>query len=78
MKPDPDAVRLVASKHAAYWDDLRLADYVGGPFADRSGGLITFAAHDDAEAQRTVESDPFRVEGLIELHWLKVWMPTTD
>jgi uncharacterized protein YciI len=78
MKPDPVRVRLVASKHAAYWHELQLADYAGGPFADRSGGLITFAADDDSQAQRTVESDPFMVERLIEAHWLKAWTPTTD
>jgi hypothetical protein len=41
MKDDPDRVRAVAPEHAAYWRDLALHRYLGGPFADRSGGLIT-------------------------------------
>ena len=39
-----DRVRAVAPGHAAYWRDLGLGHYLGGPFADRSGGLITFEA----------------------------------
>src|SRR4029450_12491324 len=42
MKDDPAAVRELAPKHAAYWHELGLAEYIGGPFADRSGGLISF------------------------------------
>jgi uncharacterized protein YciI len=78
MKADPDAVRLVAPRHAAYWNKLQLAGYVGGPFADRTGGLIIFEAPDDVEAQRTVTADPFTLEGLIAVHWLKEWTPAAD
>jgi hypothetical protein len=38
MKDAPDRVRATAPKHAAYWRELGLGDYLGGPFADRSGG----------------------------------------
>jgi hypothetical protein len=44
MKDDPNGVRDVAPKHTAYWQKLGLAEYIGGPFADRSGGLISFDA----------------------------------
>ena len=75
MKANPDAVRLVAPRHAAYWNKRQLAGYVGGPFADHTGGLITFEANDDLEAQGTVTADPFTLEGLIAVHWLKEWTP---
>ena len=73
MKADPDRVRAVAPRHASYWRGLRLAHYVGGPFEDRSGGLITFDAEDATQARRAVREDPFILEGLVEEHWLKKW-----
>lgn len=40
MKGEPDRVRTVAPEHAAYWDDLEAPNYLGGPYAGQSGGLI--------------------------------------
>jgi hypothetical protein len=74
MKDAPDRVRAAAPKHAAYWRELGLRDYLGGPFADRSGGLITFQAASDAEAGRLVANDPFLSEGLLKRHWVKQWL----
>ena len=54
-----------------------LAHYLGGPFEDRTGGLITFDADDAAQAQRAVREDPFVLEGLVEAHWLKQWTPAS-
>jgi len=53
---------------------LALQDYAGGPFADRSGGLITFDVASGEEAERLVADDPFLREDLLERHWLKQWM----
>jgi len=78
MKADPDRVRLVAPRHAAYWRQLGLARYTGGPFADRTGGLITFDAGDAAAAERAVRGDPFILAGLIDVKWLKRWTPEPD
>jgi hypothetical protein len=50
-------VREVAPKHAAYWHELRLPEYVGGPFADRSGGLISFEAPVEGSASPRAKSD---------------------
>jgi uncharacterized protein YciI len=52
-----------------------LTGYLGGPFADRTGGLITFQADDDQQAKRAVDTDPFVQEGLLEVYWLKQWAP---
>jgi len=41
MRNATDRVRSTAPAHAAYWPGLRLMNYSGGPFADRSGGPIT-------------------------------------
>ena len=46
--------------------------YLGGPFEDRTGGLITFDANDTA-AEGAVLEDPFVREDLVEARWLKQW-----
>lgn len=74
MRDVADRVRAVAPDHAAYWRDLGLRDYAGGPFADRSGGLITFDVASGEEAERLVADDPFLREDLLERHWLEQWM----
>lgn len=73
MRGDPDRVRAVAPAHAAYWRGLALPGYQGGPFRDRTGGLIMFDHESEQEAERCASDDPFRREGLLEGHWLKVW-----
>lgn len=74
MRDVADRVRAVAPDHAAYWRDLALQDFAGGPFADRSGGLITFDVASGEEAERLVADDPFLREDLLERHWLEQWM----
>lgn len=74
MRHAPDRVPAVAAEHAAYWQGLGLRDYLGGPFADRSGGLITFCTGSAGEAEQLVADDPFVREGLLERRWVKEWM----
>ena len=74
MTAEPDRIRTIAPEHAAYWRARGLPDYLGGPFADRSGGLITFRAGTEAEAERLVAEDPFVRAGLIERRWTKEWL----
>jgi uncharacterized protein YciI len=75
MKDDPDRVRAMVGRHVAHWKELGLPGYLGGPFEDRTGGLITFEAQDGDQARRAVDADPFVREGLLEEHWLKQWTP---
>jgi hypothetical protein len=44
MKNTPDRIRGIVPAHIAYWKNSNLQNYIGGPFADRSGGLISFEA----------------------------------
>jgi uncharacterized protein YciI len=74
MNEATERVFAAAPKHAAYWKALALPHYLGGPFSDRSGGLITFETDSDAEAERLVANDPFLQQGLLERHWVKRWM----
>ena len=73
MAKDPDRVREVGPQHAAYWQGLDLPNSLGGPFADRSGGLITFEARSVEEAEQLAADDPFVREGLLASRWLKEW-----
>jgi hypothetical protein len=50
MRNDADRVRAAEPRHAANRRPLGLDDYVGGPFEDRSGGLITFGVESDIQA----------------------------
>jgi hypothetical protein len=74
MKQEPYRVRAAAPSHAAYWQALALDRYRGGPFADRSGGLIVFDGESQEHAERLVSGDPFLREGLLEQHWIKEWL----
>ena len=74
MVDTPDRVREAAPLHAAYWQQRAPRGYLGGPFADRSGGLITFEADNPAQAQQLVGEDPFLREGLLSSWWLEHWL----
>ena len=74
MREEPDRVRAVAPQHAAYWRGLDGRGYIGGPFADRSGGLITFEIDSNEEARRLIAADPFVQQDLLEASWMKEWI----
>jgi uncharacterized protein YciI len=74
MKAEPERVRAVAPKHSAYWRQLGVRGYQGGPFQDRSGGLVTFESNSRQEAERLIRADPFVQEDLLESSWVKQWL----
>jgi uncharacterized protein YciI len=74
MKRDADRVRAVVPQHVAYWNGLRIAEYLGGPFEDRSGGLITFEIGSIEEAERLIGADPFAREDVLESAFVKRWI----
>ena len=76
MQDEPDRVLAVAPQHVAYWQTIAAAGYLGGPFADRSGGLITFEANSRERAEKLTAHDPFARHGLLDRHWLKEWAIT--
>ncbi len=75
MKPAPDRVREVVPLHVKYWQASRVNGYLGGPFTDRTGGLILFETASLENATAVVEADPFVAHGLIATKWLKEWLP---
>jgi hypothetical protein len=75
MKDEAARVREVAPHHARYWSETGSAER-GGPFSDRSGGLIIIDAADEGAAGQLVANDPFQRAALLEQWWLKAWQPT--
>lgn len=74
MMDQPEKADLVVPEHIEYWNMLELEDYLGGPFQDRTGGLISFSVKDQESAEAIVENAPFVREGLLERYWLKIWL----
>ncbi len=74
MKKDVEKIREIVPGHVRYWKDNKPANYSGGPFADRSGGLIVFEAEGMGAAEELADNDPFVIERVIEAKWLKEWI----
>ena len=74
MQDEPERIAHVAPKHVDYWHRLSPPEYAGGPFSDRSGGLIIFAAENHEAAADMAREDPFMRENLLAQCWLKEWV----
>ena len=72
-RKSPDKLEPVVPAHVQYWHQANLSNYQGGPFAVRTGGLISFTAPSRQAAAALVAQDPFVRADLIECHWLKEW-----
>lgn len=75
MKKEPEKIGQIVPQHIEYWQELNLTGYMGGPFSDRSGGLIIFNCESKEKAELLVSGDPFVSEGLLTQTWLKEWIP---
>jgi hypothetical protein len=73
MVQESESIADAVPRHVRYWVTHRPPGYRGGPFADRSGGLIVFEASSLASADELVQNDPFVKEGLLARSWLKEW-----
>lgn len=74
VRREPARIQSVVPAHVAYWRELNLNDYMGGPFVDQSGGLITFETESLEEATRIIMNDPLVLDDLIENKWIKEWV----
>jgi uncharacterized protein YciI len=75
MKNEPEQILQKVQSHVLYWKERDLTDYRGGPFSDRSGGLIMFSAKDLENVNASVAGDPFIQNDLIDRMWIKEWCP---
>ena len=74
MKDNPEKIRNIIPEHIRYWKDSKPINYSGGPFSDRSGGLILFEAENMEAATKLAMNDPFVVQDIIENKWVKEWI----
>ncbi len=74
MKNDPERIREIVPGHIRYWKDNKPVNYSGGPFVDRSGGLIVFDAEGMGAAEKLAGNDPFVIEQVLETRWIKEWI----
>ena len=70
----PEKIQQVVPAHVEYWKTAILKEYMGGPFADRTGGLISFVVSSMEEAAEIIRQDPFVLEALIDQKWIKEWI----
>ena len=71
---DPEKIRQVVPAHVEYWKTANIQDYMGGPFADRTGGSISFIASSLEAATTIILQDPFILEDLMAEKWIKEWI----
>ncbi|HEX6306431.1 MAG TPA: YciI family protein [Anaerolineales bacterium] len=72
---EPEKIKQVVPDHVQYWKTAKLKGYIGGPFGDRTGGLISFVVPNLQAAMQIILQDPFIREDLIEEKWVKEWIP---
>lgn len=72
---EPEKIRQVVLAHVQYWKTANLNKYMGGPFSDRTGGLVSFFASSMEKAREIILQDPFALEDLIDEKWIKEWVP---
>ena len=64
-------VAKLAADHTKYWEKIKVQ---GGPFADYSGGFISFRAENLEQAISTISHDPFFSSDLLSQYWIKEWI----
>ena len=74
LKPLYDKIRQIKSQHTDYWENVKMKNYIGGIFADNSGGIISFSANGLEEISEIILNDPFNKQNLIENRLIKEWI----
>jgi uncharacterized protein YciI len=72
---EPEKIRQVVPAHVEYWRTAGLIGYMGGPFGDRTGGMVSFVAPSLLVATNIIMRDPFVLEKLVDQTWIKEWLP---
>lgn len=69
-----ERIRQVVPAHIQYWKTVGSRGHLGGPFGDRTGGLITLFVPSFEAASEIILRDPFVQEDLVEQKWIKGWL----
>ncbi|MCP3924366.1 MAG: hypothetical protein GY714_17460 [Desulfobacterales bacterium] len=74
MKENSQQIPKLIPEHIKYWNTENPIDYSGGPFNDRSGGLILFKAKTIESAREITANDPFVTGNVLQQKWIKEWI----
>jgi uncharacterized protein YciI len=74
LKPQSDRITQTVPKHTKYWKSSTVEDFLGGTFADDSGGIISFSANGLEEVSEIILNDPLNKQNLIENRLIKEWI----
>ena len=74
MDFEPARLKTVIPAQIKYWEEHAAVNFTGGPFKDRSGGMISFTAADLAAAENICKGDPFVKEGMVKEYWVREWL----
>ncbi len=74
LKPQSERIKQTVPQHTEYWKNSDVEDFLGGTFADNSGGLISFSANGLEEVSEIILNDPLNKQNLIENRLIKEWI----
>jgi len=74
MKPGIANMKSVVEDHKNYWHGVNISAYEGGPFLDKTGGLIRFQAESYDQAMGIINKDPFVINDCLDKKWVKQWL----
>jgi uncharacterized protein YciI len=74
LKHHYDKIKQTLPQHTKYWKSSDVENYMGGTFADDSGGIISFTANGLEEVSEIILNDPLNKQNLIENRLLKEWI----
>ena len=74
VKNNSEKIGDIVPLHITYWKNQKLDNYSGGPFADRTGGLIMFESSDIEKTMKLTDKDPFIEHDIIDSKWVKEWI----
>ena len=75
MSDQREKIKALVSLHIEYWNSQEFEYYKGGPYSDRSGGLIIFSSANIKEAESVISNDPFVTGDVLDNFIIKEWMP---
>lgn len=74
MEFEPAKLKTLIPAQIEYWQKYAPEKFTGGPFKDRSGGMLSFSAQDITEAEEICKADPFVKSGLVREYWVREWL----
>ena len=74
MDFEPARLKTLIPAQIEYWQKNAPANLTGGPFKDRSGGMLSFSATDLDTAMEICKGDPFVKDGLVKEYWVREWL----